>query len=81
MLYDLFNQISSTLIGPIMDIANGLEHLPFLFAFFLGVVGAVAPCQLTSNVSAITIYGVRLGMGLSNVCHDSCAPRRKRHGG
>jgi len=57
MLYDLFNQISSTLIGPIMDIANGLEHLPFLFAFFLGVVGAVAPCQLTSNVSAITIYG------------------------
>lgn len=57
MVYGLFNQISSTLIGPIMDIANGLEHLPFLFAFFLGVVGAVAPCQLTSNVSAITIYG------------------------
>src|SRR5690625_6786921 len=57
MLYDLFNQISSTLIGPIMDIANGLEHLPLLFAFFLGVIGAAAPCQLTSNVSAITIYG------------------------
>src|SRR5699024_12489416 len=57
MLYDLFNQISSTLIGPIMDIANGLEHLPLLFAFFLGVGGALAPCQLTSNISAITIYG------------------------
>jgi len=57
MLYDFFNQISSTLIGPIMDIAYGLEHLPLLFAFFLGVVGAVAPCQLTSNISAITIYG------------------------
>src|SRR5699024_12747826 len=57
MLYDFFNQISSTLIGPIMDIAYGLEHLPLLFAFFLGVVGAVTPCKLTNNISAITIYG------------------------
>src|SRR5690625_4505728 len=57
MLYDFFNQISSTLISPIMDLANGFEHLPLLFAFFLGVVGTVAPCQLTSNISAITIYG------------------------
>ncbi|MBO1002924.1 cytochrome c biogenesis CcdA family protein [Pseudogracilibacillus auburnensis] len=56
-MYELFNQISSTLIGPIMDIAYSLEHLPLLFAFFLGIVGAVAPCQLTSNISAITIYG------------------------
>src|SRR5699024_9201789 len=57
MLYDFFNQISSTLIGPIMDIAYGLEHLPLLFAFFLVVVVAVAPCQLTSNICVITIYG------------------------
>ncbi|KAB8139128.1 sulfite exporter TauE/SafE family protein [Gracilibacillus oryzae] len=56
-MFDLFNQISSTLSGPIMDIAYGLEHLPLLFAFFIGVVGAVAPCQLTGNISAITIYG------------------------
>jgi len=56
-MFELFNQISSTLISPILDLANGLEHLPLLFAFFLGVVGAVAPCQLTSNISAITIYG------------------------
>lgn len=56
-MYDLFNQISSTLISPVMNIAYSLEHLPLLFAFFIGIVGAVAPCQLTSNVSAITIYG------------------------
>ncbi|WP_088051892.1 cytochrome c biogenesis CcdA family protein [Virgibacillus dakarensis] len=56
-MFDLFNRISSTLSGPIMDIAYGLEQLPLLFAFFLGVVGAVAPCQLTGNISAITIYG------------------------
>lgn len=56
-MFDLFNQISNTLINPIMNIAYSLDHLPFLFAFFLGIVGAVAPCQLTSNISAITIYG------------------------
>src|SRR5699024_8929089 len=57
LLYDFFNQISSTLIGLIMDISYGLEHLPLLFAFFFGVVFSVAPCQLTCNISAITIYG------------------------
>ncbi|MGJ9459007.1 cytochrome c biogenesis CcdA family protein [Oceanobacillus sp. CF4.6] len=56
-MFDLFNQISSTLNGQLQQIAYGFEHLPFLFAFFLGVIGAVATCQLTSNVSAITIYG------------------------
>lgn len=56
-MYELFNQLSNTLIGPVMDLAYGFEHLPLLFAFFLGVIGAVAPCQLTSNISAITIYG------------------------
>src|SRR5699024_1337102 len=56
-MYELFNQISSRLIVPIMDVAYGVEHLPLLFAFFLGVVGALASCHLTSNISAITIYG------------------------
>lgn len=56
-MFDLFNQISSMLLGPIMDMTYRFEQLPLLFSFFLGIVGAVAPCQLTSNVSAITIYG------------------------
>lgn len=56
-MFDLFNQISRLLSGPIHGLAYGFEHIPILFAFFLGLVGAVAPCQLTSNVSAITIYG------------------------
>ncbi len=49
--------MSGMLSGPIHGLAYGFEHIPLLFAFFLGLVGAVAPCQLTSNVSAITIYG------------------------
>lgn len=56
-MFDLFNQIGNVILGPLMDMALGFEHLPLIFAFFLGLVGAVAPCQLTSNISAITIYG------------------------
>lgn len=56
-MFELFNQISNLIIDPLMQIAYSVKHLPLLFAFFLGMVGAVAPCQLTSNISAITIYG------------------------
>lgn len=56
-MFDLFNQISGMLSAQIHGLTYGFEHIPILFAFFLGLVGAVAPCQLTSNVSAIIIYG------------------------
>lgn len=58
-MVDVFYQISSTLLGQLQQLAFGFQHLPILFAFFLGLIGAVAPCQLTSNISAITIYGNR----------------------
>src|SRR5699024_5914172 len=56
-MFDIFNWLSSLLMSPVINITDGLEHIPFLYAFFLGIVGAVAPCQLTSNISSITIYG------------------------
>ncbi|ETI67345.1 hypothetical protein BAVI_17972 [Neobacillus vireti LMG 21834] len=34
-----------------------MESWPILFAFILGLVGALAPCQLTGNISAVTLYG------------------------
>lgn len=36
---------------------NSTERIPILFAFILGIVGAMAPCQFTGNLGAITIYG------------------------
>ncbi|PEK03962.1 cytochrome C biosynthesis protein [Bacillus wiedmannii] len=44
-------------MSPLMDVANATKSIPLLFAFLLGVVGTLAPCQLTGNVSAITLYG------------------------
>ncbi|CAG9613643.1 hypothetical protein BACCIP111899_02862 [Bacillus rhizoplanae] len=44
-------------MSPFMDIANSTRSIPILFAFLLGLVGTLAPCQLTGNISAMTIYG------------------------
>jgi len=44
-------------MSPLMDVANATESIPLLFAFLLGIVGTLAPCQLTGNISAITLYG------------------------
>ncbi|CAM3885639.1 cytochrome C biosynthesis protein [Bacillus luti] len=44
-------------MSPLMDAANATKSVPLLFSFLLGIVGTLAPCQLTGNISAITLYG------------------------
>jgi cytochrome c-type biogenesis protein len=45
-------------MSPFIDIANSTKSIPILFSFLLGVVvGTLAPCQLTGNISAMTLYG------------------------
>lgn len=58
-MYEIFSQISSFLSQPLIRLAYGFEGFPMLAALFLGLVGAVAPCQFTGNLGAITIYGNR----------------------
>lgn len=58
-MYNVFSQISAWLSKPLFSMATNLESLPIIFALILGMVGAVAPCQLTGNISAITLYGNR----------------------
>ncbi|MFX3623332.1 MAG: sulfite exporter TauE/SafE family protein [Ectobacillus sp.] len=58
-MFTTMSQWSYQLMAPIMDIANAARSLPVLFAFLLGVVGTLAPCQLTGNISAMTLYGNR----------------------
>ncbi|TMW74135.1 sulfite exporter TauE/SafE family protein [Alteribacter natronophilus] len=40
-----------------MNAAMSVESVPILFALMLGSVGALAPCQFSGNLSAITLYG------------------------
>lgn len=42
-----------------MNMARQWESIPLLAAFLLGLVGALAPCQFTGNIGAVTIYGNR----------------------
>ncbi|MDR7075074.1 cytochrome c biogenesis protein CcdA [Neobacillus niacini] len=58
-MYNLMSQFSSFVSKPFFIIANNLESLPIVFALILGIVGALAPCQLTGNISALTLYGNR----------------------
>lgn len=58
-MYNLMSQFSSFVSKPFFIIANNLESWPIVFALILGIVGALAPCQLTGNISALTLYGNR----------------------
>ncbi|MFA8439818.1 sulfite exporter TauE/SafE family protein [Pueribacillus sp. YX66] len=58
-MYDFFNYISQFLYGPLTNLANNTQHIPLAAAFFLGLLGAAAPCQFTGNLGAITYYGNR----------------------
>ncbi|MFD1020340.1 urease accessory protein UreH domain-containing protein [Thalassobacillus hwangdonensis] len=58
-MYQWFSQISNLFSEPFFSLANQWESIPILFALLLGVVGSVAPCQLTGNIGAITLYGNR----------------------
>jgi len=56
-MYSILTKISSFVSEPFFSIANSVESWPIVFALILGLVGALAPCQLTGNISAITLYG------------------------
>lgn len=56
-MYDFFNQISNIMMQPFLTLSNSFMGTPLLFAFLLGIVGAMAPCQFTGNIGAITLYG------------------------
>ncbi|APH06136.1 sulfite exporter TauE/SafE family protein [Bacillus weihaiensis] len=58
-MYIFISKISSWLSQPFFNMANVLEGFPIVFAFVLGIVGALAPCQFVANVSAVTLYGNR----------------------
>jgi len=58
-MYSILSQFSSFVSKPFSNIAYSLETWPIVFAFILGLIGALAPCQLTGNISAVTLYGNR----------------------
>jgi cytochrome c biogenesis protein CcdA len=58
-MYQVLSEISQFLSSPFFNIVNGTKQYPLLAALLLGLIGALAPCQLTGNMGAITLYGSR----------------------
>ncbi|WP_349407474.1 sulfite exporter TauE/SafE family protein [Pseudalkalibacillus sp. SCS-8] len=58
-MYELFTNITRLFYDPLINAVYNTEGIPILSALFLGILGSVAPCQLTGNIGAITIYGNR----------------------
>lgn len=56
-MYEFFSQISNIFTQPFLNLARSMEGIPVLFAFLLGIVGALAPCQFTANLGAVMVYG------------------------
>lgn len=60
--YLLLSQASVVLSMPVKEAADGLQ-LPLLTVFLFGLVGALSPCQLTTNLSAMAYVCRRAGEG------------------
>lgn len=58
-MYGLLSTISDRISQPLTALIDSNADNPLLFTLLLGLAGAVAPCQLTGNMSAITFYGNR----------------------
>lgn len=56
-MYEFFNRISNFLSEPFFTAAQ--TDIVVLAALFLGLVGALAPCQLSTNSAAIIFFGKR----------------------
>lgn len=60
--YILLSQVSVFLGEPIRQLAGRID-VPLVNAFLFGLIGATAPCQLTTNLSAIAYVSRDPGMG------------------
>lgn len=58
-MYGWLSTFSATISEPLTSLMHSFADVPLIFAVLLGLIGAVAPCQLTGNMSAITFYGNR----------------------
>jgi cytochrome c-type biogenesis protein len=58
-MYQILSDISQFLSSPFLNMINETKQIPILASLILGLIGALAPCQLTGNIGAITFYGNR----------------------
>jgi cytochrome c-type biogenesis protein len=60
--YVLLSQMSVALSVPVKQLADA-SQVPIVGVLLMGVVGALSPCQLTTNLSAMAYVSRRVGEG------------------
>ncbi|MEK5231768.1 sulfite exporter TauE/SafE family protein [Lysinibacillus sp. FSL K6-0232] len=58
-MYSIIATISQSISEPITQFLQHYQHSALVMAVLLGLLGALAPCQLTGNISAMMFYGNR----------------------
>ncbi|MGG0938662.1 sulfite exporter TauE/SafE family protein [Brevibacillus centrosporus] len=59
--YSYLYQFGSWITKPFSDLYYGMgEQVPLIGALLLGMIGAFAPCQLSGNVAAFTVFGKKV---------------------
>ncbi|MFG6116904.1 sulfite exporter TauE/SafE family protein [Halobacillus sp. MO56] len=58
-MYEMLNWLSRVVMEPVIQLSYSVQEWPLFYAMVLGLVGAAAPCQLTGNIGAMTLYGAR----------------------
>lgn len=58
--YSVLSQLSATISTPFYALADRVE-LPLLSALLFGLIGALSPCQLTTNASAMAYVSRQFG--------------------
>ncbi|MEH6949572.1 cytochrome c biogenesis CcdA family protein [Peribacillus asahii] len=56
-MYDFLNKISQFFSDPVLQLMNSSLAIPVIGAFLLGILGSLAPCQITGNFTAVTYFG------------------------
>jgi len=60
--YLILSQVSVALSVPIKQVADSVQF-PLLTALLFGLIGAMSPCQLTTNLSAMAFVSRKAGEG------------------
>lgn len=71
--YTLMSRFGSSVTAPIQGLVYRDLGLPFISALLLGVIGSLAPCQMSANISAIAFVSRRATSGKGTVWRDAAA--------
>lgn len=57
-MYEIFSWITNAVAGPLSEVAYS-SNIALFSVLFFGLIGSVAPCQISANIGAMMYFGNR----------------------